>query len=274
MARRAAGRCLLLLVAATARRPTPIRLNALRGGADDFDERVGAAFVAAAQASESETSKAAQSIDEGKVVEGLGDILGSAYDKALQAFDAQAPPNSGEDRARLVEAIDSSLELLFVKQLALVRAKLLKDDLGDVERVVSTLDDAAEAARRPGADWESSSETAAAAAISREVRSRQAKVADVAAKAQKQQQAYLQVFQLYQAQIAQLKQAVGEQPATLQMSYRVPDTDLALSASRSDDRTTLSLTCVPDDSAPLLGPQGFVRGVTPLDLGLTLNLNI
>ena len=33
-------------------------------------------------------------------------------------------------------------------------------------------------------------------------------------------------------------------------------------------------TCVPDDSAPLLGPQGFVRGVTPLDLGLTLNLNI
>ena len=84
-----------------------------------------------------------------------------------------------------------------------------------------------------GADWESSSETAAAAAISREVRSRQAKVADVAAKAQKQQQAYLQVFQLYQAQIAQLKQAVGEQPATLQMSYRVPDTDLALSASRS-----------------------------------------
>ena len=30
----------------------------------------------------------------------------------------------------------------------------------------------------------------------------------------------------------------------------------------------------PDDSAPLLGPQGFVRGVTPLDLGLTLNLNI
>merc|ERR1711924_21896 len=75
---------------------------------------------------------------------------------------------------------------------------------GDVERVVSTLDDAAEAARRPGADWESSSETAAAAAISREVRSRQAKVADVAAKAQKQQQAYLQVFQLYQAQIARL----------------------------------------------------------------------
>ena len=88
--------------------------------------------------------------DEGKVVEGLGDILGSAYDKALAAFDAQAPANSGEDRARLEEAIDSSLELLFVKQLALVRAKLLKDDLGDVERVVSTLDDAAEAARRRG----------------------------------------------------------------------------------------------------------------------------
>ena len=74
MARRAAGRCLLLLAAATARRPTPIRLNALRGGADDFDERVGAAFVAAAQASESETSKASQQIDEGKAVEGLGDI--------------------------------------------------------------------------------------------------------------------------------------------------------------------------------------------------------
>ena len=42
MARRAAS-CLLLLAAATARRPTPIHFNALRGGADDFDEKVGAA---------------------------------------------------------------------------------------------------------------------------------------------------------------------------------------------------------------------------------------
>ena len=103
MARRAARRCLLLIAAAAARRPTPLRFNTVRGGADDsFDEKVGAAFVAAAQASESETSKAAQSIDEGKAVEGLGDILGSAYDKALAAFDAQAPANSGEDRARQV----------------------------------------------------------------------------------------------------------------------------------------------------------------------------
>jgi len=267
-------RHLCLVACAAARRPTPLRATCVRGGADDFDDAVGAAFAAAAAAAEAETLKASTQIEEGKAVEALGSVLGGAYDRALAAFDAQAPAGAAEDRARLEEAIDASLELLFVKQLALVRAKLLKEDLGDVEKVVSTLDDAAEAARRPRATWESASESAAAAAVAREVRSRQAKVADVTIKAQKQQQAYLQVFQLYQAQIAQLKQAVGESPATLQMSYRVPDTDLALSASRSDDRTTLSLTCVPDDSAPLLGPQGFVRGITPLDLGLTLNLHI
>ena len=83
-----------------------------------------------------------------------------------------------------------------------------------------------------------------------------------------------QVFQLYQAQIAQLKAAVGQQPPQASAAYRVPDTDFALSATRANDRTTLSLGCVPDDSAPLLGPQGFVCGVTPLNLGLTLNLHV
>ena len=107
-----------------------------------------------------------------------------------------------------------------------------------------------------------------------EIASRQAKVGSVGAKAASQQQAYVQLFQLYQAQIAQLKQALGTQPAQLVAAYRVPDTDLALSASRQNDRTTLTLGCVPDDSAPLLGPQGFVRGVTPLNVGLTVNVHV
>ena len=39
-------------------------------------------------------------------------------------------------------------------------------------------------------------------------------------------------------------------------------------------KTSLQLTCVPDDSAAMLGPNGFTRGVGPGNLGLSVTVNI
>jgi len=266
----------VVALAAAHRHPSTPRAAALRcrGGDDDRDAKLGGAFAAGADAAERATSAAAEQLEAHKTVTGLGETLGAAYERAMAAFDGLAPADAADARTQMSDTVDASLELLFVKQLGLVRKKLLGAEPVDVASVESAFADAAADAARPGSDWDSASETASVAAVARELGARAARATDVAAKARKQQQAYLQVFQLYQAQIAQLKQATGSQPAQLVASYRVPDSDLALSATRSDDRTTLTLGCVPDDSAPLLGPQGFVRGVTPLNVGITLNLHV
>ena len=260
-----------LAIVSGAVRPAPLRL-AVRGGAEEADPTVavGKAFSAGLKACESAVGGLEAELGAGKAVEDLGAKLGAAYDKALAAA---GPIDDAAAAASLEAAVDASLESLFVKQLAVVRSALIAGG-GSPAEADAAFEAAAAAAARPGSSWDASADRASLAAVLGEIASRQAKVGSVGAKAASQQQAYVQLFQLYQAQIAQLKQALGTQPAQLVAAYRVPDTDLALSASRQNDRTTLTLGCVPDDSAPLLGPQGFVRGVTPLNVGLTVNVHV
>ena len=248
------------------------------GGAEDVESALGAAFSGGLRSVESAMASAEGDLRSGKLVEDLGAKCGAAYDKALAGFDGAV--GAVDDaaavaaaRSQLAAAVDAKLELLFVSQLARVRKALVARG-GSPSEGDAAFAAAAAAATRPGSAWDSSAERASLAAVLNELAGRRAKVESVSAKATSQQQAYIQLFQLYQAQIAQLKQAAGAQPAQLTAAYRVPDTDLALSASRANDRTTLTLDCVPDDSAPLLGPQGFVCGVTPLNVGFTLNLHV
>ena len=58
------------------------------------------------------------------------------------------------------------------------------------------------------------------------------------------------------------------------LAYRIPDTNINLSGRYEQGRTQIQMSCVPDDSAPMLGPQGFVNGVGPGNLGISVNLNI
>ena len=63
-------------------------------------------------------------------------------------------------------------------------------------------------------------------------------------------------------------------PVSLGLAYRLPDSNVNVSASHQRGRTNVQLSCLPDDSAPLLGPQGFVRGVGAGNLGISLNANL
>lgn len=139
---------------------------------------------------------------------------------------------------------------------------------------MAQFDKVAEAAKRAGASWDYDTERSALKAIIAELKTRSDRASTVGAKAAAQQSSYMQLFQTYQAQIQQLQAAVQAAPPQVALAYRVPDTDLAVSVSRQADRTTLTLGCVPDDSAPLLGPNGFVKGFTPANIGVTLNLHV
>ncbi len=45
-------------------------------------------------------------------------------------------------------------------------------------------------------------------------------------------------------------------PWNIGMAYRIPDTSINLSGSYQQGKGNLQLSCVPDESLPLLGPNG------------------
>lgn len=94
--------------------------------------------------------------------------------------------------------------------------------------------------------------------------------------AAKNQQEAFQTIQYYQSQIQQLQQAAygSASPWNMALAYRVPDTNINLSAGHQSGRTNIQLSCVPDESAALLGPNGFTRGVGPGNLGVSVNLSL
>jgi hypothetical protein len=63
-------------------------------------------------------------------------------------------------------------------------------------------------------------------------------------------------------------------PWNVGVAYRIPDTNFNLQGSYQQGRANLQLSCVPDEYAPMLGPNGFTNGVGPGNLGLSLNLSI
>jgi len=245
----------------------------LRGG----NQAASAAFARGLDSAEPLLVELEAALADGTPYEGK---LGAKFDEimaiALGAFSEIA--GAGADARYLFEdAIDARLECLFVKHISALRSKLLasfRAGEANIEEVDREFKAACESAKRTRSKWNYDSDRASLKSVLLELKSRNDRVTSVNAKAAAQQQSYMQLFQTYQAQIQQLQTAVQAAPQLYSLAYRIPDTDLALSASKQADKTTLSLTCVPDDSAPLLGTNGFVKGVLPFNIGLTLNLHL
>ena len=63
-------------------------------------------------------------------------------------------------------------------------------------------------------------------------------------------------------------------PWNVGVAYRIPDTNFNLQGTYQQGRANVQLSCVPDEYAPFLGPNGFTNGVGPGNLGLSLNLSV
>lgn len=66
---------------------------------------------------------------------------------------------------------------------------------------------------------------------------------------------YLQV-QAQQLQAVQQQVAGGPSPWSCAVAYRVPDTNFNINYNYQGGRSNLQVSCVPDESVPLLGPNG------------------
>jgi len=102
------------------------------------------------------------------------------------------------------------------------------------------------------------------------------KVTAVELRAAQQQSTAMQYLQMQQQQIQQMQmQLYGQSsPWNVGFAYRVPDTNINLQGSHQQGRTNLQMSCVPDEYANMLGPNGFTNGVGPGNLGLSVNLNL
>merc|ERR1719183_1028785 len=104
--------------------------------------------------------------------------------------------------------------------------------------------------------------------------SRQA--AEVQLKSAQQQSTAMQYLQQQQQMIQQLQMQLYGQtsPWNVGVAYRIPDTNFNLNGSYQQGRANVQLSCVPDEYAPMLGPNGFTNGVGPGNLGLSVNLSV
>ena len=105
--------------------------------------------------------------------------------------------------------------------------------------------------------------------------------ADVATEAGAASQRQLQTAMNYLQLQSQQMQAMQQQYMAGQAgkwsfggAYRPPDSNINLSGSYQQGRANIVMSMVPDEGAPLLGPNGFTQGVGPANLGLSLNVHI
>jgi len=169
------------------------------------------------------------------------------------------------------------LTLLRDNALARYKAASKDNESSDYEAMVAA--DAffgAEAEASARAGWAFAAERSSLQSTMNEIARSKKRLADTKLAAAKSQQEVMRLLQVQHAQIAQLQQvAYGTaSPLNLGLAYRVPDTNVNLSLGHQQGRTNVQLSCVPDESSPLLGPNGFTRGVGPGNLGVSVSLTV
>lgn len=235
-------------------------------------------------------------VDEASIVEGLGSKADVICNQALEEF-AQKAPDAGEDAMdastydkkleELEAAIDAPLQVLYLRQLSLLREQALQrfraaaktSGTSEYEAMLAAdglFAQGAEDATRQGSDWDYGSERSYLQSVMNNIAESGKKAMDVQMKSASQQQTAMQFLQSQQQMIQQLQmQLYGQSsPWNLGLAYRIPDTNFNLQGSYQSGRANVQLSCVPDEYAPMLGPNGFTNGVGPGNLGLSLNLSV
>lgn len=196
----------------------------------------------------------------------------SAYDQALETLEA---------------ALDAPLQVLYMKQLTLLREQSLVRYRGATKKSGSSEYEAmlqadtlfvrqAEEATREGSDWDYTSERSYLQSVMNSIAESSKKAMDIQLKSAQQQQTAMQFLQQQQQMIQQLQmQLYGQSsPWNVGVAYRIPDTNFNLQGSYQQGKANIQLSCVPDEYAPFLGPNGFTNGVGPGNLGLSINLSV
>lgn len=237
-------------------------------------------------------------IESGTCISAFGEKSDALLNEALAAFSTRAPsPGDDESLAaifdskieELEKAIDAPLHVLFMKQLSLLRDKVMnrhKKYLNSVTKattneneVVDAMDElfskGAQTSVRPLSEWDFGTERSSLKTTLEAMTKSKKRLVDLEQLAATDEQNVYQIIQAQQSQIQQLSQvAYGmASPWNTDITYNVPDTSVNLLVGHKQGRTTMALTCDPDHSAPLLGANGFTRSFLPGNVGFEMNLS-
>lgn len=235
-------------------------------------------------------------MDQGKIVENFGATADTICNEALEKF-ASSAPDAGDDALaasaydRKVEeleaAVDAPLQVLYLRQLALLREQALQayrsaskaSGASEYEAMLQAdnlFTRGAQEATREGSDWDYAAERSYLQQVMNSIAESGKKAMEVTLKSAQQQQTAMSFLQSQQQMIQQLQmQLYGQSsPWNVGVAYRIPDTNFNLQGSYQQGRANVQLSCVPDEYAPMLGPNGFTNGVGPGNLGLSLNLSV
>jgi hypothetical protein len=236
-----------------------------------------------------------QIVNEASIVSDFGAKADTICNKALEDFAKSAPDASDSAGASaydstlesLEAALDAPLQVLYLRQLGLLREQALQRYRASAKTSGASEYEAmlqadgmftreAEAATREGSDWDYTSERSYLQAVMNSIAESGKRALDVQMKSAQTQQTAMQFLQQQQQMIQQLQMQLYGQtsPWNVGVAYRIPDTNFNLQGSYQQGKANVQLSCVPDEYAPFLGPNGFTNGVGPGNLGLSLNLSV
>jgi hypothetical protein len=242
-------------------------------------------------------------VNEATMVADFGSKADTIVNKALEEFASSAPEGDDSEvyEAKLEQieaALDAPLQVLYLKQLALLREQALQNyraaskvsggGTSEYEAMLqadaffvreaesSTRDEVSSDATDADGGWDYSGERSALQTVMNRLAESGQKATEVQLKSAQQQQTAMQFLQSQQQMIQQLQmQLYGQSsPWNVGFAYRVPDTNFNLQGTYQQGRANVQVSCVPDEYAPFLGPNGFTNGVGPGNLGLSLNLSV
>lgn len=267
-------------------------ITSIRGGDDYVQSLDGVKSKVLESCSEAIDELRSEIVDNGKVVDDFGTRSSSICSTAMQEFTAAAtsPGSDGvkaaalEQKLQEVEAsVDAPLQVLYLKQLGLVREEALQSFRAAGSMDYQAMLDAdskfvakAQDSLREGSDWDYTAERSFLQEVLKNICESGRKANQVQMNSAQQQQTAMQFLQSQQQMIQQLQmQLYGQSsPWNVGIAYRIPDTNFNLQGTYQQGRANVQLSCVPDEYAPFLGPNGFTNGVGPGNLGLSLNLSI
>jgi len=276
---------------------TPSFITSIRGGANEFESKFEGVKSSVMEKAANKIEEARCKIeDEGSIVADFGAKADEICTAAIEEYAKSAPTEADgalastaytQKLSELESCLDAPLQVLYLRQLTLLREQCLTSyksaskasDASDYEAMLAA--DArflreAESSTRPSSTWTYDAERSALQSILSDFATTSKKLTETQVKSSQQQSTAMQFLQHQQQMIQQLQmQLYGQSsPWNVGVSYRIPDTNFNLQGSYQQGRANVQLSCVPDEYAPMLGPNGFTNGVGPGNLGLSLNLSI
>lgn len=239
----------------------------------------------------SEFSKS--TFEAGEKIEKFGKQAAEIMNNALSCYDdATEEYSEGSIRPRkrreLESIIDTSQHAIFMKQVQVLRENALahfksataSDDIPSdfaFYTADSLFQREAEESKRPGSSWNTNQERSDLQNMMQEISTQRKRLLTSQVSAAQQQAHAMQYLQMQQSQMNAIQaQAYGGSTGQWNVgaAYRPPDTNINASLSYQQGRTNIQISMVPDESASLLGPNGFTAGVGPGNLGLSFNIGL